>query len=183
MLLLIAVLATLSAAFLTGYFIRRRAPQVTAQVPLQVSDKTHWHPLFEPSIEDLKREERDRKAAESARSELIVSAERRARITAAIGEWRGSCTITSTCDLLQAVVENGNANDLSQIVKEILDVFYETGIRGLTTSDLAALIDSHCRLVSATDRASGALFWLKQEVAELRARKKNEPSIATVRKN
>jgi len=62
------------------------------------------------------------------------------------------------------------AGNFSRAAEEIITVFREHGIDRLTNSDLAALLDSHIGLLSVSERGSGAIFWLKQEVANFAPR-------------
>ena len=81
--------------------------------------------------------------------------------------WRTSPTRQNTADLLKEAAEIGDAYLFSEVSEEIIKVFNEQGVGGLSPGELAALIDSHCRLLPQAERSSGALFWLKEETARL----------------
>lgn len=182
MFLLIAVLAILSAALFAGYLSRRSLRPVAT--PVLPEPPINARPLFEPTKRELRREQQAKEAREIARREVRDTAERRERIDAALAEWRAKHDAASAGDLLQAAVDHGREGDFARAAKEILDVYRESGSPRLTPHDLADLIDSHYRLLSQNDRASGALFWLKQEVAELRTRSQTSGSpTAAARKN
>ena len=168
MLLIIAVLAFLSAAFLLFRFARRRDPQLFDQNSLSDEPPLNARPLFAPTDKELKQEADQQKARVIAQREYHARAEARSVIDNALTAWRTEPNGKRAADLLRVTAETGLDGDFSRAAEEILEVFHKSGIDGLTSNDLAALLDSHIQLLPISDRGSGAIFWLKQEVAKLR---------------
>ena len=166
MLFLIAVLALVSAAFLLQLFIRRQTRSIEGP-PVGQLESTGLRPLFEPDPADLKREAEAAEAREIARREYRASAEKAARVDAALAQWRSARDKRSAMDLLQVTTESGREGDFARAASEIIEFFRASGIAGITSTGLSLLIDSHMRLLPQAERSSGALFWLKQEVARL----------------
>jgi hypothetical protein len=169
MLFIIAVLAFLSAAFLLFRFTRRQDPQISNSPAILDLPPPNARPLFAPSDEDLRRETDEIDARDIARRELAARAASRSAVDHALSEWRTKPNAASAAELLRVTAENGLDGDFSHAAHEILDLFHTSGIAGLTSDDLAMLLDSHARLLSFEERGSGSMFWLKQEVAGLRA--------------
>ena len=169
MLITIAVLAILSAAFLLFRLSRRHDPELLPRHSVSTDPPINARPLFEPSAKELKLEA-DQKAARSiAKREYRAKADARNAVDGALAVWRAQPNGSNAAELLRVTAENGLDGDLSRAAEEILVVFRERRIDGFTNSDLAALLDSHIGLASVSERGSGAIFWLKQEVAKLRA--------------
>jgi hypothetical protein len=169
MLLLIAVLALLSAAFLFARFARRQTNQITDQNTVLPLPPFGARPLFEPSDAEIRLENKAKDAREIAIREDSARAETRAAIDAALGEWQNHHSRATAAKLLAITAESGDAGDFARAAEEIVKVYRESGVAGLGDSDMAALLDSHLRLLSGAKAGSGALFWLKQEVARLRS--------------
>ncbi len=156
----------MSAAFLLVLAVRRQTRSLPA--PKQtLPETTNLKPLFAPTDAELKREDAAEKAREIARREYHASAENAERVDAAINAWRAKRDTSSAIDLLTATAESTREGDLVRAANEIIDYHRESGIPGLAGNDLAALIDSHIRLLPNQERSSGAVFWLRQEVARL----------------
>lgn len=126
--------------------------------------------MFAPTDAEMRREAETQRAREIAKREYHARSESRKLVDAALNVWRENKTRANAVDLLRVTAENGLDGDLARAADEILKVYRETGIDGLDDGDLAALLDSHLRLASQKEAGSGALFWLKQEVARLRVR-------------
>jgi len=169
MLFIIAVLAFLSAAFLLFRYSRRQAPELTRQIPNYLEPPPNARPLFAPSNEDLRREADLENARLIAKREYLAKAESRAAVDDALANWRSTHSRASAAELLRVTSENGLEGDFSRAANEILTEFRASRIAGLTSDDLAVLLDSHSQLLSSMERGSGELFWLKQEIAKLRS--------------
>ena len=171
MILLFAVLAILSAAFLLSRYSRRQDPELFEPPFNSLEPPPNARPLFAPSNEELRREADENAARAIARREYRAQAGSRAKVDAALEQWRTFRDAKSTGVLLRVTAESGLEGDLTRAAGEIIEQFHGSGIDGLSNNDLAALLDSHIGLVSDTERASGAMFWLKQEATKLRVGK------------
>ena len=167
MLPIIAVLAFLSAAILLFWASKRRRPQLPEKRNYSPEPPPNVRPLFAPSEDDLKRDREQAEAREIAKREYLAKVDARAIVDAYLRNWREDPTRKNAVELLQVAAENGLAGDLARAADEIIDSFRKSGIDGLSASDLAALVNSHISLLSQTERSSGEIFWLKQEVARL----------------
>lgn len=169
MLLLIAVLAILSAAslFYLRYW-RQRQAHIDDQKKY-LPEQTDLRPLFAPDKQEIARIERmNRNEAEEA-AKARIETRLDDEFSRAYNEWMASPSRRTTIGLLSVAVEGGRAERFSEAASEILRVHREAGIDGLTDNDMAALLDSHHKLLPVTERGSGALFWIKQEIASLRS--------------
>jgi len=165
MLLLIAVLAIMSAAFLLFRFTRRQSPQV--QIPFSVDPPPNARPLFEPTDEDLRREDEIENARFIAKREYYARASSRAKVDKALQNWRDAPNANAAAELLRITAGDGLEGDFSRAANEIVSAFHSNRIDGLTGRGLAALLDSHLRLLRVGTDDSGELFWLRQEIAQL----------------
>ena len=168
MLLIIAVLAFLSAAFLLFRFTRRQGPQLSFHNSPSIEPPLNARPLFAPTDDELKQKAMEQKARAIARREYRAKAANRSAIDKALAAWRTEPNGKHAAELLRITCETGLDGDFSRAAEEILKAFHESGIDGLTSNDLAALLNSHVSLLPVSERSSGAIFWLKQEVAKLR---------------
>ncbi len=168
MLLLIAVLAIVSAAFLLFRFAKRHDSGPLAQIPISNEPPVNARPLFAPSDEELRLETIQKEARAIAAREYHSKTKARAVIDEALDLWHARPNRTSAAELLRAAAENGLDGDFARAATEVIEYSAESGIDALTSSDLAELINSHIDILSQSERSSGEIFWLNQEVARLR---------------
>jgi hypothetical protein len=170
MLLLLALLAALSAAILLLRYVKRQdARSLEANQNYNLSAEM-YRPLFAPTDEEmfaLEREEAARIEAEERPHAEQEEVAKHAEVWRLRTEWRAIPNRQNTADLLFLASQTSDAEVFSDVSSEILKVFRETGIGGLSPNELAELLDSHYRLLPQPERSSGALFWLKQEIAGL----------------
>ena len=169
MLLLIAVLALLSAAYLLTRFARKQIVPLTDRTTDLSEPPFGARPLFQPSDSELKAALMEDEAREKLQSVASENAEQTELVDAAFSEWRGARNATSAARLLTLTAEHGRDTDFARASEEILKVYRESGVSGLSDLEMAALLDSHIRLIPASTRDAGALFWLQQEVTRLRS--------------
>jgi hypothetical protein len=167
MTLLIAVLAFLSAAFLLFRYTRRHDPLLSDDT--NYTQEPHGRPLFEPTEDELRHDAKMEQARLIAKREYLAKADAREMVDKAVADWRSARDRKSAAELLRVTAESGLDGDFSKAAGEIIEQFHGPGIDGLTNEDLAALLDSHIGLLSMSERGTGSIFWLKQEVARLRA--------------
>ncbi len=168
MLTIIAVLAILSATYVLFRLTRRHDPELPQYNFNYDEPPPNARPLFAPTREELQLEAETNAARALARREYRAKAGARAAVDAALLKWRAMPDRNNAAELLGVAAGNGLEGDFSRAASEIIEQFHGPGIDGLANNDLAALLDSHIRLVSDQERASGAMFWLKQEAAKLR---------------
>lgn len=166
MLLVFAVFAFLSAALLLFWLSKRQIAKGLDRNSFSLEPPT-VRSLFEPSEQDLKHDLEISEAREIARREYVATAQSRAMVDRSLLEWRENPNRKNTAELLRVAAERGLESDFARAGTEIIELFRRSGIEGLKSNDLAALLDSHIHLLSETERGSGAMFWLKQETAEL----------------
>lgn len=173
MLLLLAVLACVAAAFLLVRYTNRQSLPSSDTNPYKNLESESLRPLFAPTDADMRAYEREQAEREVAKERAVAEAmrvEEDARLRRLISAWRTSPDRQNTIDLLVTASNTGEAEIVAEVAEEIIKAFNEQGIGGLSPGQLAALIDSHCRLLPQAERGSGALFWVKEEIANLRSR-------------
>ena len=166
MLLLIAVLASLSAAYLLFRYAKR-SPELPVHRTISTEPPLNARPLFAPTDEELSRETDEKAARAIARLEYRAKAKARESVDAALLDWRAERNVRTASELLYIAATNGLEGAFSRAANEIVEDFRASRFTGLAESDLAALLDSHVRLLPAEERSSGELFWLKQEISKL----------------
>jgi hypothetical protein len=169
MLLIFAVFAVLAAAVLLFRATKRHDAEIPKPIRPTLEPPPNARPLFAPTGEELRLEIEEKEARAIARREYRSRAAARNKVDVALSAWRENVDSASAARLLRVAAEDGLEGDLEKAANELIKKFHESGIHGLTNNDLAALLDSHIALLSNAERASGAIFWLKQEVAKLRS--------------
>lgn len=173
MLLIIAVLAILSAAVLLVSYLKRQNENPVDGSRLRDRPPTNLRPLFAPTEQEnlaFEHEKRANVAAETENMRLKDIADREAEINALLSTWRMTPNRQNSIQLLHLVADNGDAGIFSRTAFEIIRVFRDDKLEGLTGADLAALLDSHYRLLPDKSQASGELFWLREEIMNLESR-------------
>jgi hypothetical protein len=167
MLLLIAVLALASTAFLLLRYVKRLDRQVPVQKTISAEPPPNARPLFQQSAEELRLESKEREARNMARREYRAQAKQRELIDSALLAWRENKNVKTTSGLLDAAVKSGLEGAFARAAKEILEDFRADGLSEISAGDLAELLRAHLNSLPAAERASGELFWLKQEISQL----------------
>ena len=166
MLLIIAVLASLSAAFLLFRFAKRR-PELPVHKTISTEPPLNARPLFAATDEELRRDADEKAARSIARREYRAKAKARESVDAALMDWRAERNVRTAARLLRVAIDSDLEGAFSRAANEIIEDFRASRLSGIAESDLAALLDSHLRLLPAEERSSGELFWLKQEISKL----------------
>jgi hypothetical protein len=169
MLLLFAVLAVVSAAFLLFQSKKRQHSEIYDRGPLPPDPPLNARPLFMPTEGEIRLAADADKARAIARREYRAKANARATVDDALAAFRAAPSARSAAALLRVTAESGLEGDFSRSAGEILEIFHGSGLGGVDAVGLAALLESHIRLLSNAERSSGELFRLKQEVAKLRS--------------
>jgi hypothetical protein len=174
----LVIVAGLLIAVGFSFYLKRRelpAPQ-DRRINLYPPHPEVYRPLFAPSPDEVRAQER-------AEDEARLQTERAARAEAArqilreksvkaqdfMAAWQGSPEKQGTAELLRLAAGTESAEIFSEIAQNVIQVWKNKEIAGMPAADLAALLDSHLRLLPQQELNSGALFWLRQEVAALRS--------------
>jgi hypothetical protein len=171
MLYIFTILVVLSAASLLFIFVKRRNSNLLEQNPPKNLSAANFRPLFEPDEDDLRAFEREEKAledakkADEARQVLVEKAEKASELKKT---WSASPDRKRTIELLFLASESENAKFFSEISENVIKLWRENRIENLEARDLADLLDSHFRILPQQERTSGELFWLREEIENLR---------------
>ncbi len=161
-----------AAVFGFSFYLKRRAKSLESNNQKQiVGDAPQYRSLFEPDEEEIRFLEREEAAKteaeklETARRDLLEKAERVKEFQTIFLE---NPTRKNIIELLLSAAGSESAKIFGETAESVLKVFRENKIKNLTATDLAGLLESHIGLLSQQERASGAMFWLKQEIERLR---------------
>jgi hypothetical protein len=159
-------------------YLKRRNKSIETTIQKQLDDAPPYRSLFAPTDEDLlvlEREEQTKLEAEQKENEREVLSKKSEKVREFEKIWRGEPTKQNTVELLRLASQSESAETFSQTAENVIQVFHHEHTGGLSKEDLADLLDSHLRILPQQERFSGATFWLKQEIENLR-RKSEEKS-------
>ena len=171
MLIFYTILVVLSAVAMLAILAKRRKSNLLEQNPAKNLAAENFRPLFQPTEDELRAAEREEKAlaeakkADEARRILVEKAE---KVTEFEKSWRSAPDRKKTIELLFLASESESAKTFSDISEKVIKLWRENRIENLTARDLADLLDSHFRILPQQERTSGVLFWLKEEIQNLR---------------
>ena len=163
--MLITVSVVLGFSFV--YIRRAKSLQTKNSIQIEPAYKSLFAPndaenfLFE-QVEQLKAET---EKAESANKDLLAKAERLSELNKI---WLENPNKKNTIELLFLAAQSESAKTFGETAKSVIRVWRSGKLKGLTAHDLAQLAESHLWLLPQQERTSGAVFWLKQEIADLR---------------
>ena len=103
--------------------------------------------------------------AESANKDLLAKAELLSELNKV---WLENPNKKNTIELLFLAAQSESAKTFSETAKSVIQVWQTGKLESLTAADLAQLVESHLWLLPQKERTSGAVFWLKQEITDLR---------------
>lgn len=166
------IIAVASAAVLGfSFFWKRRAKSLQTTDQKQFTERPPYRSLFEPDDEEiraLEREEKSKSEAEKLDAARRVSFEKAERAKEFKAIWLESPTRKNTIELLSSAAQSESAEIFSETSENVVKIWRENKIKNLNARDLADLLDSHLAILPQQERASGAIFWLKREIADLR---------------
>ena len=171
-LLTLSILISLLAASGMIAFSRRRHPLLEDNPPKNLPDP-EFRPLFEPDAEELRAAKREKD------SEIAVAeaAESQAKLDARINDlaafrdrWRTAPARSNTIELLYLASQSERGTIYAEVAGEIVKLWKNGQIAGLSADDLSQLLESHYWLLPAQERTSGVIFSVKEEIASLRRR-------------
>jgi hypothetical protein len=171
MLILFTILVVLSAVATLGFYVRRRNSNLLEQNPPKNLAAESFRPLFEPTEAELRAFEREEKAQAEAKrlaEARRISEEKTVKVSEFERTWAQSPDRKRTIELLFLACETENAKIFSETSENVIKLWRENRIENLTARDLADLLDSHFRILPQQERISGALFWLREEIENLR---------------
>jgi hypothetical protein len=165
------IVVGVSAVVAFSFYLKRRTKSLESNNQTQLKEVPPYRSLFEPDDEEVRASEREAQMkfeAESEEAEQKILFERATRGREFEKTWRMRPTKQNTVELLRLAAESESADLFSQTAENMIQVWRENKIENLTSKDLADLLDSHFRLLPQQERTSGALFWLKREIKNLR---------------
>lgn len=85
-----------------------------------------------------------------------------------LDDWTKNPSATSPAKVLHVSALTDSAENYLNAVETVFDLWRQKGLEKVSSADLAALFDSHYRLLSTESRTSGAGFLLKEKLASVR---------------
>lgn len=173
-LIFFATIIAVGAATVFGFsfYLRRRAKSFAPNNQNQFAENApQYRSLFEPDeaeIRLLESEETAKIQAENDEAARRSSLEKVERVQELQTIFLENSTRRNAVEFLLSAASGDEAKTFSRAAESVIKVFRENKIKNLTATDLADLLDSRVGLLSQQERASGAIFWLRQEIAELR---------------
>lgn len=167
------MLIVVSVTAVVGFsvYLKRRSKSLENFNSKQFADVLPPRSLFAPTDEEIRAFERAEKA------EILAEENEKMRLLAVMkiekakdfqNNWRVSPDKSKTIELLKIASEAADAEKFSEIAENVIQVWRENRINNLNAADLAVLLDSHLKTLPQQERTSGALFWLKEEIKNLR---------------
>jgi Xaa-Pro aminopeptidase len=171
MLVLLTILLTLLAASAIIYFFNRRnfEKQLGFENSGFIPETTNLRPLFEPTEEELLAEEREveKKLIVNERQASEEAGRKRARaFRTRLNAWRMSPNKTEIADLLEAASVDGEM--FADAAETIASELQNSKIEGVSTDDLAQMLESYFWLVPAEKRTPGVSYRFQTILRSLR---------------
>ena len=158
-----------------SFYLKLRAKSLASHHPKQFDESNPPRSLFAPDAEELRSielEEEKRSAAKLSAEARRLEAEEKARKEENVLEfrerWQAAPDKKATIELLRAAAMSESAGTFSDMAETVIELWRENRIENLTAPDLADLLDSHLRILPQQERLSGAVFWIKREIENLR---------------
>lgn len=181
MLFLFIILTIISAVITISLLSKSRKTLNPSEIK-EIQETKPYRSLFEPDEEEiraLEREERTRLNAleEQKREDLLVAKAERVYEFQKI--WSDQPNRKNTVGLIILAAQSENGKLFFETAEEVLNLWKENRIANLSANDLADLLDSHFRTLPQQERISGAIFRLKEEIAELRLKSEAQTEVFT----
>lgn len=170
MLFIYTILVVLFLVTVVAVFAKRRIYRdlIESSEPKNLMD-THLRPLFEADEEDVHPDVDDSGVVEAE----PVDEEREkklAKLDQLRHTWRENPTKRNAVNMLVTAAETESASVYSSVARDVIREWRANRIEGLSSADLADLIESHLWLLPAAEKVSGDGFLVKQEIADLRSK-------------
>lgn len=152
-------------------YLKRRKKSLETTNPKQFDEPPQYRSLFAPTDEETRAFEREEKAkieAERQASEQKAALEQAENVRRHEEIWRSEPTTQNAAELFRLAVESGSAEIFSQTAENVIQVWRNGQAGDLSKENLADLLDSHLRTLPQQERLSGAIFWIKREIENLR---------------
>jgi hypothetical protein len=154
------------------FFVRRQVVKtLSEEFPPRELPEPQYRPLFQPSEEDLRKDELalTAKLEETKRYESLKQAEEKlAKFEELRQTWRASSTRASTVELLLRASEMGDGKLYLETGEQVLAAWRAGIIGDSHLRCLAQLLEGHFWLLPDSERTPGVSFRLKEEIAGLR---------------
>jgi len=179
MLFLFIILTIISAVITISLLSKSRKTLNSSEIK-EIQETKPFRSLFEPDEEELRafeRAERTRlnEVEEQKREDLL--AEKAERVRGFQKIWSDEPNRKNTVGLITLASQSENGKLFFETVVNVLNFWKENRIENLSAKDLADLLDSHFRTLPQQERTSGAIFRLKEEIAELRTRSEAQTEV------
>ena len=168
----LAMTITVGLSAVVGFsFLHKRRAKSLQTNKQNLIEPPSYHSLFVPNEAEIRAFERadklqaEAEKTESANNLLRSKAEQLSEFNKV---WTENPNKKNTIELLFLATQTESAKTFSETVKSVIQVWQTGKLKSLTAADLAQLAESHLWLLPPQERTSGAVFWLKQEIADLR---------------
>lgn len=171
MLILFTILVILSAAVALRLLSKARTSPPTENHG-QI-EPPPFRGLFEPSETEMRARERRQSTcllAEKDRAVQLALEKKQKIIYDFQTVWRSLPDKKNTIELIRLAAEGGSGIMFCEIAQTVIKHWRTGQVAALSGGDLAAVLESHFRLLPTEERTSGVAFWLKREIADLRAK-------------
>ncbi len=171
------IVVGISAVAGFSFYLKRKSKSLETSNRKQFDEPPPYRPLFAPTDEEiraLEREEEEKKETQRKEVEQKAAFERAEKVREFEKVWRNEPTKQNTIELLRLAAESESAEVFSQTAENVIQVLHHEQAGGLSKKDLADLLDSHLRILPQQERFSGAIFWLKQEIENLRRKSESK---------
>lgn len=169
MLFIYTILVVLLLVTVVAVFAKRRIDRdlIESNQPKNLMD-THLRPLFEPDDTEVLSDAEDVDAIDA---EPVDDAREKtlAKLTELRHTWGENPTKRDAVTFLVTASETESASVYSSVVNDVIREWRAGRIDGLSSADLAELIESHLWLLPNEEKMSGAGFVIKQEISMLRS--------------
>ena len=169
MLFIYTILVVLLLVTVVAVFAKRRIDRdlIESNQPKNLMD-THLRPLFEAGEEEMRSETDeagaiDAEPVDDAREKML------AKLDELRHTWGENPTKRDAVTMLVLAAETASADIYSSVVQQVVREWRAGRIDGLSSADLAELVESHLWLLPVGEKTSGAGFVIKQEISSLRS--------------
>jgi hypothetical protein len=169
MLVLLTILVVVSTACSLAVLFKNR--QTKTPDTHRIVEPPPYRSLFAPSEEEIRafeRAEATRLETQARENERRRDAEKIDRAREFQNTWRDRPDRQNSLRLLRLAAESGDGPVFAEAAGALLESAYENTLTCFSKQELAELLDSHFRLLPQQERTPGAIFRLKEEIAELR---------------